>query len=366
MTTTSEAKRLADLDLHPNEASGLLRVGDQALLDHFDWDRGFWAVLDEVDVADCVVLLGHRAGEPDDAGWQAQPLPGERSGTDERVYDAEAVAAWQEWVYVFGSHHGGKDGPLKREVQWLARFRQADVVGDTSAGVPGVSMNVVHTQFRLHRCLNDILAGSGLDLLPLAAGTRHAFIATAIDNLKGTDQDGLVLDGDYPVNIEGADFSSDGDLLLGLRFPTSADGRPLVIQLSEWEGLFTEPMTMPQPVAVWEIDAVGRNGTLAGVRDLCVVGDELHVVTGDLDSAGKGSIIRSDYSEGTQTVSTHFVTTLRDGAGGRIPARVVREFADNPRIEGIAADRDGVFFYVSDEDDFISLRGTPLLTGGDD
>jgi hypothetical protein len=366
MTNTSEAKRLVDLDLNPNEASGLLRVGDDSVLQHFGWDRGFWAVLDEVDAAECVVLLGHAGGEEPNKGWTAHRLKGTRDGTDEKVWDAEAIAAWQGWVYVFGSHHGGKEGPIFREVQWVARFEESSVVRDDAAGVPGVQMTVAHTSFRLHRLINDVLAGSGIDLLEMTDGMRAAFVDAAVENLRGTPDEGLILGDDWTINIEGADFTPDGSLLLGLRFPTTADGRPLVVQLDRWEGLFDDPMTMPNVTAIWEVDALGRNGTLAGVRDLYVGGGKLHLVTGDLDSAGKGSVIRQDYPGGTETISTHFVTTLSGTAGGRIDAEPVREFEDNPRIEGIAADDAGAFFYVSDEDESISLRATPLLTGDDD
>ena len=366
MSDTANAQRLADIDLDPNEASGLLRVGDPALLDHFGWDRGFWAVLDEVDVEECVVLLGHRHGNPPDAGWTVERLAGERDGSDEDVRDAEAIAAWNGWVYVVGSHHGGKEGPIGRKQQWFARFREAEVVGDGEAGVPGVSMTVAHTQFRLHRLVNDALAAAGIDVIAMADGTRKDFVEATIATLQGTPEEGRVQPDDWTINIEGADFTAAGALLLGLRFPTSAAGRPLVVQLTGWEGLFDDPMTLPEVEAIWEVDAIGRNGSLAGVRDLCVEGDELHLVSGDLDSAGKGSVIRDDYPEGAETVSTHFVTTLGGGGGGLVKARAVREFEDNPRIEGIAADHDGSFFYVSDEDEFISLRATPLLTGGDD
>lgn len=366
MTDNPKAQHLADLDLSPNEASGLKRVGDTTVLEHFGWDRGFWAVLDDVDADDCVVLLGHAQDAPLEDGWSAHRLQGERSGTVEKVTDAEAVASWNGCVYIFGSHHGGKEGPIKDETQWVARFDEAAVVGSDAGGVPGVSLTMVHTRFRLHRLVNDMLANSGVDVIDMADSTRAAFIDQTIENLRGTDDEGKVRPGDWTINIEGADFTSDGDLLLGLRFPITADGRPLVVQLRGWEGLFDDPMALPELQAIWEVDAVGRNGSLAGVRDLYVDGDDLHVVSGDLDSAGKGSVIREDYEGGTSTVSTHFVATLANDKGGRVEARLVREFEDSPRIEGMAADADGRFFYVSDEDETISLRSTPVLTGGHD
>ncbi len=36
-----------DLDLAPNEASGLLPVADRPLLEAHGWDQAFWVVLDE-------------------------------------------------------------------------------------------------------------------------------------------------------------------------------------------------------------------------------------------------------------------------------------------------------------------------------
>jgi len=37
-----------ELNLHPNEASGLLTIGDKELLVEHGWDLRFWACLDEV------------------------------------------------------------------------------------------------------------------------------------------------------------------------------------------------------------------------------------------------------------------------------------------------------------------------------
>ena len=361
MTEAAGDDVLTDLDLDPNEASGLLRVGDPALLAHFGWDRGFWAVLDEMDVAECVVLIGHRDGEPLDAGWSVERLNGAHSGDAGEAKDAEAIAAFQGQVYVFGSHHGDKEGPLLRRVQWVARFDEASVVIDDAAGVPGARITVAADDFRLHRLLNDALRASGVDLLPMRQLTRTSFIDATMADLRGTPDEGNVLPDDWVLNIEGADFTSAGTLLLGLRFPVTADGRPLVIGLVGWDRLFAGGM--PDVEAIWEIDAVGRNGTLAGVRDLCTAGDDLHVVSGDLDSAGKGSVIRKDYPDGAETMATHFVARLEGSRGGRVEAKAVKEFPDNPRIEGIAADADGRFFYVSDEDEYIAVRSTPLQTG---
>ena len=50
------------LDLYPNEASGLLAIENDRLLEEHGWDRAFWACLDEGPVTDCIALVGHRSG----------------------------------------------------------------------------------------------------------------------------------------------------------------------------------------------------------------------------------------------------------------------------------------------------------------
>jgi hypothetical protein len=361
--STPTEEHLADLDLSPNEASGLVRVHDEALLRHYGWDLGFWSVLDEVDVAECIVLLGHRAGDDLDAGWSAERLHAERHGSDGPAKDAEAVAFWDGSVDVIGSHHGGKEGPIRREEQWVARFDEAAVLASRDAGVPGATLTVVDTAFRLHRLLNDALRDCGLDVAPMTELIRQSFVTPTIDQLRGTAEEGRVRPDDWTVNIEGAEFTAAGEMLLGLRFPVAADGRPLIVQLRDWSRLFDEPMALPEVTAVWSVDAIGRNGSMAGVRDLCILDDDLHLVTGDLDSAGKGSVIREDFTGGNDTVATHFATALPSRGEPAPPVRVIKEFPEHPRIEGIAADGNGRFFYVSDEDEAIVVRSTPLLTG---
>jgi hypothetical protein len=355
---------LADLDLHPNEASGLVRVDDERLLERRGWDRAFWSVLDEVDIADGLALLGHTSGVDLDGGWEVERVACQRIGDAGPADDAEAIARNGDWVYAFGSQHGGKRGPIRRREQWVARFREADVTPRGDGAEPAVELDVVHTEFRLHRVLNDALLEGDLDVIAFHAAAHEAFITKTIAELAGTGAEGRVRDTDWTVNVEGAEFTPRGALLLGLRFPVTADGCPIVVQLDGVERMFRAPRSWPEVTALWAIEAPARGGGLAGVRDLCLHDDRLHVVVGDLDSAGKDSVLREHYSQGRDTVATHMEARLDPAArGGRLPARRVREFPEHPRIEGIAADREGNFFYVSDEDKAVHLRCTPLLAG---
>jgi hypothetical protein len=115
----------------------------------------------------------------------------------------------------------------------------------------------------------------------------------------------------------------------------------------------------------WVVDAVGRNGEMARVRDLALAGDdELHLVTGNVDSHDKQSVLLPDYPGGRNSVATHFRCTLplREHSGS-LKAEFVREFPDLPRGDRIAITEDGRFLYVTDEDEGVHLRLTRLLAG---
>ena len=209
----------------------------------------------------------------------------------------------------------------------------------------------------------------GNDLIPLGKQAYKALIDATIKRGKEEKKkwSGLVREDDYPINIEGAAFRRDGSLLLGLRFPTSADGRPLLVQLEGINRLFEEN-GHPEVLGFWTVDAVGKGGDIAGVRDLALhdTGDdeELHLVTGNVDSRDKQSVLVQDYPGGRETVATHFRCPMAQGAhSGELKGQFVREFPSLPRVEGLAiADNDRAY-YVTDEDEGVHLRLTRFIEG---
>lgn len=350
-----------NLDLHPNEASGLVDIRDEALLESHDWDYGFWAVMDEAEAEHCVATIGHRRGEDIGEGWEIDRLHAEPRFilTEGETEDAESVAYHDGWVYIFGSQHGGKRGPVNPEEAWVARFREADV--DHAFKDPAVEMEIARTELVLHRVINDALKEHSIDLLPQGSETYEAFVT----NSRGEDGPGpdLILEGDVTINIEGAAFRNDGSVLLGLRYPLASDGQPIIVDVDDIQNLFDPNATAPEVKGFWVADAIGRDGTIAGIRDLALVGDELHVVTGNIDSKQKGSVILEDHPEGRDTVATHFLCKLPpDKRSGSLEAEFVREFPELPRVEGIAITAEGRAFYVTDEDEGVHLRLTRLLT----
>src|ERR671920_1542526 len=165
-----------DLNLHPNEASGLLTIGDEGLLGEHGWDLGFWAVLDEGEIEDCVAAIGHRRGSPEDEGWEIERLHASASGNAGKTEDAEAITLDEDtgYVYILGSHFGSKGGPLQPKRGFVARFRETDVGRVTED--PAVEMEVFRESFALHRLVNDALKAGGPETIPLGPETYKAFI----------------------------------------------------------------------------------------------------------------------------------------------------------------------------------------------
>ena len=359
-----------DLNLHPNEASGLLTIGDEELLGEHGWDTAFWAVLDEGEIADCVAAIGHRRGSPEDEGWEIERLHAEVDGSSSKTEDAEAITRDPRtgYVYILGSHFGSKSGPLQPKRGFVARFREADVGHVTED--PAMLLDVSRRSFALHRLINDALEPSNLDLIPLGEKTHEGLIEATIERGEREKKKwaGLVRADDYPINIEGAAFRENGNLLLGLRFPVTREGRPILIELEGIGRLFDDDDSLPTVSGFWTADAVGEGGNIAGVRDLALIEtdscEELHLVTGNVDSRDKDSVLIQDYPGGRETEATHIRSILPQEAGpGPLEAEFVREFPSLPRVEGIAITHKGRVFYVTDEDEGVHLRLTRLLAG---
>ncbi len=352
-----------DLNLHPNEASGLLTIENKPLLESHDWEYGFWVVMDEAEAEHCVGAIGHKRDTEINDGWEIDRLHAEPHFvyTEGETEDAESVARHDGWVYIFGSQHGGKRGPVDPDEAWVARFREEDV--SHAFEDPAVKMEIARTDFILHRVINDALKKFGPELLPQDPTTYEAFVT------QSREEEGLaeyVHESDVTINIEGTAFREDGSVLVGLRYPLEAEGRPILADVEGIERLFDGSGEPEVTGFIW-YDAIGREGMVAGVRDLEIVDDELHLVTGNIDSKQKGSVVLEDHPGGRDTVATHFCCKLPEaGSSGLLETEFVREFPSLPRVKGIATTHDGHFFYVTDEDEGVHLRLTRLLGSEED
>lgn len=355
-----EGLREVELEVDPNEGSGLCPLTSEAVLEAHGWGYGFWVALDDTSVAEGLVALGHARLQPGVVrDWEAQRLATEVVGSHAPTDDAEDCVRRNGRIYAFGSHYGAKEGPLEHERQFVARFRERDA----ASGVGGrpVELEVAHTDFRLHRAVNDALAAADVELFDLSARAREALVGATIvqaerDGAPWADQ---VHPDDLPINIEGVANRADGGLLLGLRFPVSAAGEPLLVELAGVEELFDDPPKVPKVRGVWVVAGVGNPAAPAGVRGLTDRdgASRLDLLTGNLDSVGKDSVLVAEHPEAGRARSAHFELSLPGNRHrGRVTATLVREFPGLRRVEGVATDPVGRTFYVTDEDERIHLR----------
>jgi len=347
-----------DLHLEPNEASDLCPVFDTAELGRRGWDRAFLTVLDEAPVEEALAVLAHDDGAAPDERWQALRVPARALSGEGRTEDAESCARRDGWIYVLGSQFGDKEGPLAARRSWIARVSEASLVEALDGG--RASVEVARLRFGLHRAVNDVLVAAGLELIAPGSGVNEAYIAATIaeGEREAKRWAGRVTPADRPVNVEGADFRGNGRLLLGLRYPVTAAGHPILVEVEDVEGLFADPDVVPRCANVWVLEDVGSVEAPAGIRALhAEPGDRFDAIVGDLDAAGKGAIVLADHPEGGRAASAHirFVLPLT-AAGGPVPTEHVHDFGDVRRVEGVAVHTDGHAHYVIDEDGHVALR----------
>ncbi len=346
------------LHLEPNEASDLAVIDEPGLLEAEGWDLAYLTVLDEGRVEDCIAVLGHAAGAPLEAGWSSHRLHFAPEGDSRRTEDAEAIAVRGGDAWVFGSHFGSKSGPLQPRRQFVARFALSALAEGLHGARP--PLQVARTRFRLHRALNDALREADVEVMPLGDAAREAFVdATVARGHEGGKRwaEHARL-GDWPLNIEGAAFRPDGTLLIGLRFPVTAAGHPILVEVRDADALFAQDDPPPATGAVWWLDGVGDQDAPAGIRALHHSGaDTFQVVVGSLDADGKDSVLLDAHPEGGASHSQHWTFTLPAlASGGPVPARLVHGFDGMRRVEGVADGPDGHALYVVDEESHVDLR----------
>jgi hypothetical protein len=244
---------------------------------------------------------------------------------------------------------------LSSSRSWIARVPEAALGGDDAA-----PLEIARLRFGLHRAVNDALARSGIELIGRGPLTTERYIdATIARGAAGSKRwAGRVTANDHPINVEGMEFRANGRLLLGLRYPVSADGHPLLVELDDVEAVFAAPDDVPACSNVWALENVGARDLPMGIRALHTErNDVFDAVVGDLDAAGKGATILADHTAGGRAASLHvrFSLPLQAG-GGAVHAETVHEFGAIKRVEGIALAPDGHAHYVIDEEGHVALR----------
>ena len=348
-----------DLHLEPNEASDLCRVFDDAARARHGWDRAFVTVLDEASAEDSLALLLHADGTGLDEGWEARRIRADPTSGAQRTEDAEACARLDGFVYVLGSQFGKKAGPLSARRSWIARVSEDSLERATADG-ERAELEIARLRFGLHRAVNDALAAAPVEILGLGAGARNAYVEATI--ARGEEKSkrwaGRIRPEDHPINVEAAEFRADGRLVLGLRYPVTVDGHPLLVEVADVDALFTAPDSVPSCDAVWWLEDAGDADAPVGFRALDSAGDDvLNAVVGDLDATNKSATVLEDHPQGGRAASEHRRFRLpATGAGGPLGSELIHHFGDVRRVEGVAMDHAGHAHYVIDEEGHVALR----------
>jgi hypothetical protein len=317
--------------------SALLRIG--RVTGPETWHDAYWTAIDEAPAPECLGIVA-RTG-PGEGKWRIKPVDVLLDRGSRKTEDVEALARFDGWVYLIGSQYGGPGGPLESRRSFLARFREP-------RGVPAkaLRLEVVRDRFRLHRAINDALAASGLALARLSPKASRDFIrrthAIGLKRHKAW-ADRIRLE-DLPLNIEGAAFDDRGGLLLGLRFPVTAAGEPILVEIAEVEGAFRSAGWWPTVRAIRVLAGAGSPRAPVGVRDLELSGDDLHVLVGGIDA----ELVDHAPSPSDRPFEHRAGRWTRGAEAASLPTHLVRRFRPGQQVEGLAGDGAGGFAYVAE------------------
>lgn len=327
-----------DFPAPPKELSAIELVRSTRLLTELGATEGFWTVGDEGPL-DSNFGMFVRSGE--DSPWRfvpARPI-GPTSTTD----DAEALAFADGKVYVVGSQFGGKLGPTKPEKAFFARFVEDEV----QVGPEGLAITwTTHVDFALaYGAINDALAESGIELIPRGPAELKNYIEprNAADRESGMERPNA-----RAINVEGATFLEDGSLLLGLRYPTTAKGHPILIRITGIDGVLSNLRVVPTVQSVWVLSDVGSREEPRGIRALDFAGGMVHAMTGSLDSRALVSTILSDHPEGAKARCVHVTFSPPPAGETSISVGTPVDSFEKSDVEGLALDGAGRVWFVRD------------------
>lgn len=296
----SELRRIR-LKAPINEASELLPINEPTVLTSLELDEGYWLAHDEggvsTNASQSMVSIVGRTGDE----WLVRPVKLTSADDLARpVTDAEALASHGGWVFVVGSGFVGANNKIDQRRSFISRFspsrldiKAKELVGEAETLDLGTT---------LLAAINNALARASVELIEPSSSVQKA--ATK-----------AVGKGARLINIEGAACSG-SSLLLGLRWPTSVAGRPVMIEIVDGAHVLTSPWNADTPAelaaAEMHIHEVAVADASAkkplGVRALFIdhVGG-LHAISGPTDrdmaaaklKAGAYSHVSIDLEAGT-------------------------------------------------------------------
>ncbi len=322
-----------------NEASAMLRVSSPTLLHLLGTEQAFWIAHDEAGLKTMMSLVHPTAGEDDEDGWEISTVRLSTAEKGARLTDAEAVAYAQGQVFVFGSGFVGPGGVPDRRRSFVARFSEDSVTREGKAGGLTAVASVLDLGTTVTASVHNGVQAQNIQLLKPNKKARRRL-------KRSTDGSGTDL-----VNIEGAAFAGDS-LALGLRWPVSKHGQPLVAII---EGaapvLCADDWSVAAladcPVSILVLDTDASKNRPAGIRAMSAPeppsSRTVHAVTGSTDR---------DMAAGDPGAasSLHIEVNLDSGKTNQ-----VQTFDGQRKVEALAPGPPGGWIYAVDDEDAIVL-----------
>lgn len=314
----------------------MLPVRSSELLKRLGLSTAWWLAHDEADLSGMVSLLS--PGDDDDS-WSVQTLTLETTLEQRELTDAEALAYAEGSVFVFGSGFIGRNERLDDRRSFVVRFPEAAIEVDPG-GLPHTSdTQVLDVGSIFVESVNRAIRDQGIELLPAAKRLTKKMKRSGFDELE------------QPINIEGVSFSGD-NLVLGLRWPVTAKGEPIVAILWGARAVLTDESWSAAalgscPVSVQVITGVGSTKRPAGIRGMAEDATEsnsnLHVLVGPTERDLVAKSVRS-------AAPLHLEIDLANKA---VVQR--QSFEGFRKVEALAPARSGGWMYALDDEDAIVL-----------
>lgn len=316
------------------QASGICRVRSAKLLEALAATDAYWFVSDEGKCEEALRLAWRGAN----GLWQSAPAK-HRGPVPVKTDDAEELAHWNGAVYIIGSHSAKKNGEPEVERHFFASFREDAATVSGSGPLIEIAVNVRVLRLpegAIFQSINDALKHSSL----LPAGEAET---------KAVNLARFAREGDRLLNIEGFDFLNDGSALVGLRYPVTAEGTPLLLHMTGLVERFEDPAVPIRVEGPWTIRDAGTPDRPRGIRALRR--DErgrLHVATGSLERS-PGILLRDHPKGAGDGTGEHRILTVAAFGSAHNPEAVLWHNAGVPdALEGIEVSTSGTILYLSE------------------
>lgn len=343
MTGNSELRRIR-LKAPINEASALLGINDAETLRALGFDEGYWLAHDEGGLGGGAARSMMSAVGRDGEEWsiRSMKLAGADGNEPRSVTDAEALAVHGRFVFAIGSGFLGADNKLDLRRAFVTRFspHELEITPKRVAG----RAEVLDLGTALLTAINETIVEAAIELIE--AGGRGKKAASKAAGVGPTAT---------PINIEGAACLG-SSLLLGLRWPVTASGHPLVVEIeggadvlsSAWgTDTQTDLADCTQRLHVLRTADASPKKPM-GIRGLSVdQAGQLHAITGPTDR----DLATTKLKAGAYT---HLAIDL-----DQTTTHVLETFEGYRKVEALAARPMGGWLYGLDDE-----KAIVLLIGG--